>query len=100
MSAGLSRLVTTVGCLPGPGRINGRSWLGPKLARFYLLPVLLAITACTSTPVAVCPAIVDYSPGIQAEAADEILALPPGSVLVQFMQDYASLRARLRECQP
>jgi hypothetical protein len=59
----------------------------------------LFLAGCTHTAVAVCPTPVVYSPGMQAEAAEELLALPPGSVLVEFMKDYASLRARLRACE-
>jgi hypothetical protein len=71
-----------------------------KLARsgFYLLPLLLA-TACTHTPVAVCPAIVPYTAEQQTQAADELSALPAGSILPRFMTDYGVLRAKLRECQ-
>lgn len=59
---------------------------------------MLAIAACSTTPVPQCPAIVPYTPGQQAEAADEILALPAGSILEQMILDYGELRAKLREC--
>jgi hypothetical protein len=72
---------------------------GPTQWRFYLFPALLAISACTSTVTVTCPAPVSYTPGQQAEAADELLALPPGSILTQMMIDYGALRAKLRECQ-
>jgi hypothetical protein len=44
-------------------------------------------------------AIREWTPGQQAEAAEEILALPPGSILVEMMLDYAETRAKLRACQ-
>jgi hypothetical protein len=83
---------------PGSGRTWRPRGLGPSA--IYLLPLLLAITACSTTPVLQCPAIVPYTPGQQAEAADEIMALPAGSILEQMMEDYAEIRARLRECAP
>lgn len=57
-----------------------------------------ALSGCTTTIVAHCPAIVPYTKGQQAEAHDELLALPPGSILPQFMLDYGELRERLRAC--
>jgi hypothetical protein len=73
---------------------------GIRRARgFYILTALFATTACTSTVTVTCPAPAVYSPGMQAEAAEEILALPPGSILTQMMIDYGALRAKLRECQ-
>jgi hypothetical protein len=65
----------------------------------YAAILLLAVAGCTSVPVAVCPAVREWTPGQQAEAAEEILALPPGSILVEMMLDYAETRAKLRACQ-
>jgi hypothetical protein len=59
---------------------------------------LLFLAACTHTPVAVCPAIVPYTAEQQTQAADELSALPAGSILPRFMTDYGVLRAKLREC--
>lgn len=70
------------------------------IMRGLYLSALLLTTACTHTPVAVCPAVVEYSEGQQAEAADELLTLPAGSILTQMMVDYGELRARLRTCAP
>jgi hypothetical protein len=81
--------------------------------RFYILPALLAITACSHTPVAVCPAPVPYDAATQAAAADELcqlvglqanctaeeMAARPQSTLDRFMTDYGVLRAKLRACQ-
>lgn len=59
----------------------------------------LTLVGCTSVPVAVCPAVVDYTPGQQLEAVDEILALPPGSILERMLLDYHELREKLKVCQ-
>jgi hypothetical protein len=64
-----------------------------------LVGTLLLLSACTHTPVAVCPAIVPYTAEQQIQAADELSALPAGSILPRFMTDYGVLRAKLRECQ-
>lgn len=64
-----------------------------------LIAANFALAACTSVPVAVCPSVREWTPGQQAEAAEEILALPPGSILVEMMIDYAELRAKLRACE-
>ena len=59
----------------------------------------LFLQGCTSVPVAVCPAVVNYTPGQQDEAAGELLALPPGSILTQMLLDYHELREKLKVCQ-
>jgi len=38
----------------------------------------------------------EYRPEDQARAADELDALPPGSVLRRFVEDYGEMRARNR----
>jgi hypothetical protein len=68
--------------------------------RYAYLAAIMLTAACSTTPALQCPAIVPYTPGQQAEAADEIMALPAGSILEQMMEDYGELRARLRECAP
>ena len=67
----------------------------------YLTLILFGVlTGCaTAIPVPVCPAVIPYSAEDQTKAADELDALPPGSVLPRFMADYGELRARLRMCQ-
>jgi hypothetical protein len=77
---------------------TGMQFLSRRSRAIYLLPLLLA-TACTHTPVAVCSAIVPYTAEQQIQAADELSALPAGSILPRFMTDYGVLRAKLRECQ-
>lgn len=61
--------------------------------------LFMLVTGCAATaPVAICPAIVEYDAQTQSQAADELDALPAGSVLPRFMQDYRDLRAKLRAC--
>ena len=68
--------------------------------RVLLLPLIAIplLSACAqpgSEPRAF-PPLRPYSPEVQAKAADELGALPPGSVLPMFMADYAVLRAQVR----
>lgn len=60
----------------------------------------LALAACTPTTVKlVCPPIVEYSAADQARAADELEAMPAGSIIRErFMPDYGQLRAQIRAC--
>lgn len=74
-----------------PPIVPAGTWLAPL--------AFLAITACTSTPVAVCPAVVPYTQGEQTRAADELGTLAKPSMLGQMMADYGQLRERLRACQ-
>ncbi|WP_211860965.1 hypothetical protein [Neoroseomonas soli] len=55
------------------------------------------LTACApvgSEPA--CFALVPYSPAVQVQAAEELTALPTGSVLARMIDDYGDLRARIR----
>lgn len=45
-----------------------------------------------------CPAVVDYSRDEQRRVADEVAALPDGSVIVDWLADYAVLRGQLEPC--
>jgi hypothetical protein len=56
------------------------------------------LSACSGTSVAVCPAIVPYTPAQQTQVADELDTLPPQSMTRRFMGDYGELREKLREC--
>lgn len=42
------------------------------------------------------PSVKEYSRAVQAQAADELEALPEGSVLPVLIGDYAVLREQLR----
>lgn len=43
-----------------------------------------------------CPPLVSYPPEVQAKAADEIKAMPPGAVIPGFISDYGILRKKCR----
>ena len=43
-----------------------------------------------------CFALVPYSHAAQVQAAEELAALPAGTVLVRMIDDYGDLRARIR----
>lgn len=43
-----------------------------------------------------CFALVPYSHAAQVQAAEELAALPGGSVLARMIDDYGDLRARIR----
>jgi hypothetical protein len=58
--------------------------------------VLLAGCATAGSDGPLCPALVPYSPAMQQRAADELAALPRGSVLARMIEDYGELRARIR----
>ncbi len=69
-----------------------------------LLPLTLVtslLTACAmgnSDPACVCPPVKEYSKELQVKLADEIKAAPPDASFPDALQDYALLRAQLREC--
>lgn len=45
-----------------------------------------------------CPIPKEYSPEVQAQAADDLEALPSDSVIGDFVADYGVLRAQSRAC--
>jgi len=45
-----------------------------------------------------CPPVVEYTSAEQARAADEVEALPDGTVIVRMLGDYAVLRDQARAC--
>jgi len=46
-----------------------------------------------------CPPVVEYTAGLQAQAAAEAEALPRGSALAEMLSDYAVIREQARACQ-
>ena len=68
-----------------------------KLRLPLALTGLLLLSAC-ATATFECPIPKDYSPDVQAQAADELDALPEGSVIADFIADYGVLRAEARAC--
>lgn len=64
------------------------------------LPLLLiaglSLHACGTETSSVLPTVKDYPRAVQKQAADELEALPKGSVLPVLIGDYAVLREQLR----
>lgn len=57
------------------------------------------LSACSHTPIPICPAVIPYSLEQQAQVADELGTLPPDAMTRTFIRDYGIERARLRACQ-
>jgi len=55
-------------------------------------------TAGFERVVGVCPPVVEYDAGFQAQTIEELESLPDGSVIVEMMGDYALMRAQARVC--
>jgi len=64
-----------------------------------LLIAVLSLSACAQAGSNALPAVKEYPQEVQAQAADELEALPEGSVLPLLIGDYAVLRAQLRAAQ-
>lgn len=67
-----------------------------------LLIVTLWLSGCAmagSDTRAPCPPVVEYTGADQARAANEVEALPDGTVIVRMLSDYAVLRDQVRTCQ-
>ena len=60
-----------------------------------LLIAGLSLHACGTETSSVLPTVKDYPRAVQAQAADELEALPEGSVLPVLIGDYAVLREQL-----
>jgi len=45
-----------------------------------------------------CPPVVEYSPALQARAAEELHLLPDGSAIEGILSDYAVMREQARLC--
>ena len=80
----------------------------PSIARCWTPPhaVLAAatifLTSCATAgsdaPPSACPPVVEYSQAEQARLAEEIAALPEGALVVDWLADYAVLRAQVKAC--
>ena len=64
--------------------------------KLLLLLIPLTLAACSGRISGSCPALIPYTPQVQAAAAAELRALPPGAVLGRMVEDYGDLRARIR----
>ena len=72
----------------------------PRLAVLMVVTSMLSacVTVSSERVTGVCPPVVEYDAGFQARAAEEVLALPGGSAVVEMLRDYAVLRERVRAC--
>jgi uncharacterized protein YceK len=61
-----------------------------------LLIGAVCLSGCAQAVSEACPQMKTYSPKVQTQAADELDALPQGSVLPVFIGDYAVMREELR----
>jgi hypothetical protein len=78
---------------------SGKCWRPLPSA---LVTVMICLSGCGmvgfDTPLSACPPLVEYSPDEQNQLADEIAALPEGGVIVEWLMNYAVLRAQVRAC--
>ena len=78
---------------------NVRCWTQPRTA---LAAAMIFLTACagasSDTGRSACPPVLDYSWAEQARVAAEVVALPEGAVIAEWLADYAVLRAQARAC--
>ena len=56
------------------------------------------MTAGSDTPHSACPPVVEYSRAEQARVAKEITALPENAVIIDWLANFAVLRAQARVC--
>ena len=64
------------------------------LRSIALMALLGACAPAGSEPA--CLTLVPYSHSVQMQAAEELAALPAGSILARVIDDYGDLRARIR----
>lgn len=79
---------------------NGRCWR--KRAAALAVPMIF-LTGCAMGSsdlrwAVVCPPLVKYNREEQRRVAYEFAALPNGSVIVGWLEDYDVLRAQVKEC--
>ena len=55
-------------------------------------------TAGSDAPPGACPPVVAYSQAEQMRVAEEVAALPEGTMIVGWLADYAVLRDQVRHC--
>tara|TARA_R110000744_G_scaffold105579_2_gene201738 strand:+ start:154 stop:399 length:246 start_codon:yes stop_codon:yes gene_type:complete len=69
-----------------------------RLSLALTLTAIALLSGC-ATPSFECPIPKEYSAEVQTQAANELVALPSGSVIGDFIADYGVLRAQARACQ-
>ena len=72
----------------------------PRLAALMIVTSLLSACATVSSEriTGVCPPVVEYEEEFQLRAAEEVQALPEGSVIVEMLRDYAVMREQAQGC--
>lgn len=78
---------------------NARCWRLPAAA---LATAMIFLNGCARVGFearVACPPMVQYSKAEQAQVAEEVAALPENALIVDWLADYAVLRAQLRVCQ-
>ena len=72
----------------------------PRLASLMIVTSLLSACATVSSEriTGVCPPVVEYEEEFQLRAAEEVQALPEGSVIVEMLRDYAVMREQAQGC--
>lgn len=70
--------------------------------RAALVAATIFLTGCagvsSDTTPSACPSVVEYSRAEQAKVADELAALPQGTVIAVWLADYAVLWERVSVC--
>ena len=78
---------------------TARCWTQPPAA---LAAATIFLNACagvsSDTPPSACPPVVEYSHAEQLRVAEEVAALPDGSVIASWLADYAVLRDQAWAC--
>nr|WP_071796266.1 hypothetical protein [Natronohydrobacter thiooxidans] len=81
-------------------QFNVRCWKRPQTA---LAAAMIFLTACagvsSDTARSACPPVVEYSQAAQARVAEELAALPGGTLIAEWLADYAVLREQARACE-
>ena len=80
-------------------KFNAECWK-PRLAALAIVTSLLTACATVSSErvTGVCPPVVEYNAGFQARAAEEVLLLPDGSIVVEMLSDYAVMQEQAQVC--
>lgn len=62
---------------------------------------MISLSGCAkagSDRAATCPPVVEYSRAEQMQVAEEVAAMPENARIVDWLADYAVLRAQVRAC--
>lgn len=80
-------------------KFSDACWTLPPIV---LVIATISLAACASggseMPLNTCPPVASYPASLQAQAAHELAALPPGSAIEAMLVDYSVLRTQTRLC--